>query len=1049
MGSTISATIKINDAFSSPLDKLAAGLSKGGSAMSRFKSLLSGGMNSNLPNKMNSGFNNLNGTVSKTGGMFKQFLGANVIGAGITKGIGAIGSGIHSMMTELDDSSKTWQTFNGNMGMIGKSPKQIAATRNDLQKFAQQTIYSSSDMASTYSQLAAVGTKSTGKLVKGFGGLAAASSDPQQAMKTLSQQATQAAAKPKIQWQDFKLMMEQTPAGMAMVAKTMHRSTGQLVKDVQDGKVKTKDFFNAIAETGTNKNFSKMATQYKTVGQAMDGLKETMANKLQPAYDKIGKVGIKAVSQLTDGLDNVNFDGIVNKIVPVVQAIVNGVKTAGQAMGTFFSSIGKTGALSAVSSTLGSIGKAFGNVMGKLSSSGGKDPFAMFKTLGTISGGAIKGLANAIGAIARAVGQLPPSSIKLLAGAFLALKMSTRGLIFTAVVAGLTALSKLNPGTLNALAKAITVLAIAFAMFKGVQNVVKILSGFKNSLGALGGSGGLGNLAKQTPKAAAGFIKLGASLVLVGGAIVLAGAGMMLLANAVTTVVSAGWPAIALFAALVVGIGVLAAVVSKLGVSMLAGSVGFIVFAAALLLIGASVLLASAGIALLAGQLPTIATYGVQAAGALVLLGAAMAVFGLLSVIASVGLILLGAGLAVVGIGFAVAAVGALLFGVAMTLVAVTVTIAAVGMMALAVALPLIAVTAMVAAVGMMLMAVALVMLAAVAMVAGAGMMIFALALVIAAPLMMIAAVGALMLGAASIVLGAGLMVAGAGLMVVAAGLRSVLSAISAMVSAFVSAVSQLVSGVTSGMAQVVSAVRSGIQQAVSAAQSFGGALVSAGVNLIQGLINGIKSMIGSAVAAVQNVASSVVSAAKGALGIHSPSKVFAELGMYTVAGFANGIADNASLATNQTKSMASGVIDAMSSLDHVRAISPGDVMVDGFNRAYDAIASVVDAVHQIDGQTIGVSGQVSGTATGMLDGTNPVSDGEIPTSSPFSDETTPYTTTNDYTTSSGDTTSTGNSVTIAPGAIQINSTGKGYEDAEVLVARIEDYLMNTNERRG
>ena len=35
-------------------------------------------------------------------------------------------------------------------------------------------IYSASDMATTYSQLAAVGTKNCTQLVKGFGGLAAA-----------------------------------------------------------------------------------------------------------------------------------------------------------------------------------------------------------------------------------------------------------------------------------------------------------------------------------------------------------------------------------------------------------------------------------------------------------------------------------------------------------------------------------------------------------------------------------------------------------------------------------------------------------------------------------------------------------------------------------------------------------------------------------------------------------------------------------------------------------------------------------------------------------
>ena len=50
------------------------------------------------------------------------------------------------------------------------------------------------------------------------------------------------AAKPKVVWQDFKLMLEQTPAGVAAVAKEMGMSTSKLVSKVQDGTVKTEDF---------------------------------------------------------------------------------------------------------------------------------------------------------------------------------------------------------------------------------------------------------------------------------------------------------------------------------------------------------------------------------------------------------------------------------------------------------------------------------------------------------------------------------------------------------------------------------------------------------------------------------------------------------------------------------------------------------------------------------------------------------------------------------------------------------------------------------------
>lgn len=230
-----------------------------------------------------------------------------MFGAGaavVTAALGMIKNSVGEIFSGLEESSAAWQTFDSNMSYIGKSKSQISKVRSELTKYAAQTIYSSSEMASTYSQLAAVGIKNTTKLVKGFGGLAAASDNPKQAMKTLSQQATQMAAKPTVQWQDFRLMLEQTPAGISAVAKAMGMSTSQMVSAVNDGKIKTEDFFKAIEKVGTNKSFSKMATHYKTMGQALDGLKETIANQLLPVYMQLSAVGTKAISGIVNAIDS-------------------------------------------------------------------------------------------------------------------------------------------------------------------------------------------------------------------------------------------------------------------------------------------------------------------------------------------------------------------------------------------------------------------------------------------------------------------------------------------------------------------------------------------------------------------------------------------------------------------------------------------------------------------------------------------------------------------------------------------------------------------------
>lgn len=66
--------------------------------------------------------------------------------------------------------------------------------------------------------------------------------------------------------------------------------------------------------------------------------------------------------------------------------------------------------------------------------------------------------------------------------------------------------------------------------------------------------------------------------------------------------------------------------------------------------------------------------------------------------------------------------------------------------------------------------------------------------------------------------------------------------------------------------------------------------LFGAGMDIIRGLIDGIRNMIGRAAQAARDAVSSAVSAAKNFLGIGSPSKVFAQLGMETMRGYQQGV---------------------------------------------------------------------------------------------------------------------------------------------------------------
>ena len=473
----ISATIRVVDAFSNPLDKLANGLSRAQSGFNKLKGAL--------------GRNLFDGAEKSSSGLFKSMVGGVAVGNMISKGMGLAGSGIRSMLGELNEASTSWQTFEGNMHQLGASNTQIARAKSDMQKFAQQTIYSASDMSSTYAQLAAVGTKSTAQLVKGFGGLASAADNPQQAMKTLSEQATQMAAKPKVQWQDFKLMLEQTPAGISAVAKTMGESTTSLIKDIQDGKVKTQDFLNAVAKTGTNANFSKMATQYKTVGQAMDGLKETLANNLQPAFDKVSKVGIKWVSNLSDRISKLNFtkigdqlsnslgkinidqvfDGIgdaASRIMPVISEI-------GTSIGQMFDGFQNSGAINGIISMFQTVTNAIKNMFSSINFSG------LFEGIGQ----AIGNLVNMIAPVFNSLISLTSNLISTL----MPILSSIGSAIMAAIQPIASTVTQVLSSAFNGLSAGLAPLANAFNQLRSAAApLAPILQIVGHALGTLGGA---------------------------------------------------------------------------------------------------------------------------------------------------------------------------------------------------------------------------------------------------------------------------------------------------------------------------------------------------------------------------------------------------------------------------------------------------------------------------------------------------------------------------------------------------------------------------------
>lgn len=130
----------------------------------------------------------------------------------------------------------------------------------------------------------------------------------------------------------------------------------------------------------------------------------------------------------------------------------------------------------------------------------------------------------------------------------------------------------------------------------------------------------------------------------------------------------------------------------------------------------------------------------------------------------------------------------------------------------------------------------------------------------------------------------------------------NVASWLAGVISTVIGWVSQFASNATSAATQFASNLINGLA-------SIPGQVTSIGSNIIQGLVNGVTGAAGKLINAVKGAVGDAIEGAKNLLGIHSPSRVFREIGQYTMQGAALGVDDDADLLSKSTDNAMRGMI--------------------------------------------------------------------------------------------------------------------------------------------
>lgn len=113
-------------------------------------------------------------------------------------------------------------------------------------------------------------------------------------------------------------------------------------------------------------------------------------------------------------------------------------------------------------------------------------------------------------------------------------------------------------------------------------------------------------------------------------------------------------------------------------------------------------------------------------------------------------------------------------------------------------------------------------------------------------------------------------------------------------------------------VAEAAGSLKSAVTNAFSGASDW---LVSAGKNIVSGLVSGMDSLLGTVRQKAADIASAAAGAVTSALGIKSPSTVFAEIGRDIINGLMLGVDDKTPELVQKTAQAADAVIGSMSAI--------------------------------------------------------------------------------------------------------------------------------------
>ena len=194
----------------------------------------------------------------------------------------------------------------------------------------------------------------------------------------------------------------------------------------------------------------------------------------------------------------------------------------------------------------------------------------------------------------------------------------------------------------------------------------------------------------------------------------------------------------------------------------------------------------------------------------------------------------------------------------------------------------------------------------------------------------------------------------------------------------------KLIEGIKSKISELLSAGGELIDNLISGITDGISGMWSAGVDAVQGFIDGIESMVSDAWSAAKNVGESALNGIKKFLGINSPSREFAEVGMGVDEGLVKGMKDYSGMVVKASRGVGETALDTMkSTMNRISDVINSDIDSQPTIRPVLDLDGVRSGANKLNsmlalGSTIGMSANVGAVSAMMNNRSQNGANGDI-----------------------------------------------------------------------